>query len=574
MTSPSFAPIQCPAGRDWCGEPRRAISRRREARLRVLKQRMLRPPLSGWPADERRTLVIASIAMLGSFLVNATWSVVILPLQAAFGMSADGEVLLRQLPDMAALLITLAIAAVGTSISSRAMLVVAAALVAVGSLLATLGSNSVWLISGASLMNAGRGVVAVAAFATVGSVVTHESRRATAFATLGAVPSIVYIVGPVLAAWLMSHGGWRMVGLCWIGSSLLLAVAAWRCPGADAGPVAPAGSSRGELWTPMAAGVALLSLVQWLGSMSLHGPGSRATLVWAGVTVGATVAWILLVRWLPRPTLTGRTLRSPGLVPILIVAMIAQCGDLWFYVAAAGRFLHGLGGLEVSLFLLAAQVAALLGACAAGWLTRRIGLRASGALMLATFALAMFGANVQPADPPFALLVAVLCVAAVGELGAGVCLSQAIMSCAAPGTDRAVACCRSVSLGVGNALTLLLVVSLVSGTMGDSMRLEAQSRHASPPTVDALVDAIRDNVPTSEIGRELDLSQDQVQELRQVRREVMVDGFRAHGWVSGGMLAVAAIGFWVVRPRDQAGEPRSSGSDDGKSPGRSPGKSR
>jgi predicted MFS family arabinose efflux permease len=526
---------------------------------------MRRPPLSDWPAGDRETLLIASIAMLGSFLVNATWSVVILPVQAAFGMSADGEVLLRQLPDMAALLVTLAIAAVGTSVSSRALLVTAAVAVAAGSLLATLGSNQMWLLAGASLMNAGRGVVAVAAFAAVSAVITHEGRRTTAFATLGAVPSIIYMVGPVLAAWLMGKGGWRMVGLCWVGASLLLALAAWRCPRGNADVSSSPASGRGELWTPIAAGVALVALVQWLGSLALHGPGSRASLVWSGVTVAATVAWILLVRWLPTPSLTGRTLRSPGLVSILIVAMVAQCGDLWFYVAAAGRFLHGLGGLEVSLFLLAPQIAAFLGACAAGWLTRRIGLRASGSLLLATLALAMSVANIQPGEPPFALLVAVLCVAAVGELGASVCLSQAIMSCAGPGMDRSVACCRSVALGVGNALTLLLVVSSVAGTMGESIRHEAQERHAAPPKVDALVTAIRDNVPTSEIGRDLDLSQAQVQELRQVRREVMVDGFRAHGWVSGGMLALAALGFWVVQRGDRDAAPTSTGSGGGKS---------
>jgi hypothetical protein len=114
-------------------------------------------------------------------------------------------------------------------------------------------------------------------------------------------------------------------------------------------------------------------------------------------------------------------------------------------------------------------------------------------------------------------------------------------------------------------LTLLLVVSSVAGTMGESIRHEAQERHAAPPKVDALVTAIRDNVPTSEIGRDLDLSQAQVQELRQVRREVMVDGFRAHGWVSGGMLALAALGFWVVQRGDRDAAPTSTGSGGGKS---------
>jgi hypothetical protein len=42
-----------------------------------------------------------------------------------------------------------------------------------------------------------------------------------------------------------------------------------------------------------------------------------------------------------------------------------------------------------------------------------------------------------------------------------------------------------------------------------------------------------------------------MEELRVARREVIVDGFRAHGLLSGVVLSIAAVGFWFVR-RDAA----------------------
>jgi hypothetical protein len=226
--------------------------------------------------------------------------------------------------------------------------------------------------------------------------------------------------------------------------------------------------------------------------------------------------------------------------------MIGQCGDLWFYVGAFARFAHHLTMLQVSFAMLMAQFASLGGACVAGWLVRRAGLQSSGALLLALYSLAMFASCTVTSANPLWVLVLILSIAAVAEIGAGVCLSQAIMSRAPSGQDRAVSSYRSAAMGIGNALALLLVASSVGRAMTRSIRQEAEARETPPAAVEALVKAVRDNVPTSVIGRELDLSREHEQELRLVRREVMVDGLRAHGMVSGTVLAVAAVGFWAV----------------------------
>lgn len=507
--------------------------------------------LAHWPAGERSTLLGASLALLGSFFVIATWSLVILPVQRAFAMPAEGEIILRQLPDVAGLLVILAVGVFGASVSGSRLLAVAAAVTLPGALLATLAPSPGWLLLGASLMNVGRSVVSVAAFASVGAVIRHEGRRTSAFATLGAMPPVAFITGPVVGAWLLDAGDWRWVGGCWCAGAAMIGLAAWLSQGAAAPAPADAPRERKEPWTPLVGGITLVAVVQWLGALAQHGWRSTPALAWAGGMLAVGAIWFVLTRWLPKPSVDGRVLKVPGLLPILLVGLISQCGDLWFYVAALARFVHGLEPLQVSLAMLVAQFASLLGACLAGWLIRRSGLRLAGTLLMAIYALAMFLSGLQTPQQPLWIAIGVLCLAAPAEIGAGVCVSQAIMSRAPPGMDRQVSSYRSAATGVGNALALLLVASSVGYAMSNSMRQEATARHASPEQAEALATAVRDNVPTGQIGRELDLRPERVEELRQVRREVMLHGYRVHGWVSGIVMTVAAISFWLVR-RDDA----------------------
>jgi hypothetical protein len=69
-----------------------------------VKQVLHRALLLHWYPRERSALIGAALALFGSFLLNATWGVVILPIQRDFELGVDGEVLLRQLPDIAGLL--------------------------------------------------------------------------------------------------------------------------------------------------------------------------------------------------------------------------------------------------------------------------------------------------------------------------------------------------------------------------------------------------------------------------------------------------------------------------------------
>jgi MFS family permease len=497
-----------------------------------------------WPSRERNALLGASQLLFGSSVMNAAWHTVPLPVQQTFGLGVDGEVLLRQLPDIAGLIAVPLVGALGTGVSTVRLAAISAACALSGALLMTFAPAIGWLVVGMCMVSVGRSVVSVLALSVVASSIKDAGRRTSAFATLGAAIPTAYIIAPVLAGWLLGLGGWRWVGCVWIaGALILLASTRWFRDE----PRGPVPATRKEPWTPILAGVTLVCIVQAFGAVSLHGVLSVSALGWIAGTVAAAGAWFGLVRVLPDPSMGGATLRTPGLLPMLVVAMVAQCGDLRFYVDAVARFVHRLTPLEVSLALLAGQFAALAGAGVAGWLIRRIGIRQAGVILIGWFAASMWLSCAQSTTSPLWVTVGVFAVSAVAEVGSGVCLIEAIMSKAPGGLERQVSSYQRAAMGVGNALTLLLVTSTVSYSMGASMRRHVEdSRDITPEQVEALVDGVEDNTPTATIVRELGLGPDRLDQLREVRRGVIIDGVRIHGVVSGAVLSVAAIGFWVV----------------------------
>lgn len=504
-------------------------------------------PLAHWPANERRTLVGAALALLGAFVFVASWTSAVLHIQRGFGAGPDGEMLLRQLPDIAALLLVPSIGAFGPRMSTFRLTVFAAVGMGVGSVLMVLAPNLAVLVAGMCVVSAGRATIGVLAVAAVSSVVQGDTRRAKAFALLGTVPPIAFIAVPLLAGWLIDHGGWRLVGVIWLAAAALVIAAAGLLRSTDKpSDTAP----RKEPWTPIVAGFTLVGLVQWVSACSTDGAFTRLAGAWLVVTVVAAAVWFALARSLTDPSLDGRTLRAPGLMALLLVIMVSQCGELWFYVGALVHFVYRHSSLQTALWLLPAQLCSLVGPWLAGRLVPRLGMRKAGTLLLAAFTVSMFASCAITLDTPVWVPVALLSLASVGEYGAGVALTQSVMQCAPEGKSRQVSSYRSAFSSIGNALTLLLVAFSVRATMGDSMRAKAQAEGLPGEKVEALVKAVRANRPSAEVGHTIGLDDDQIGELREMRRGIIIEGFRTHGAVSGLVLVLATAGFWWLRRDD------------------------
>ena len=502
-----------------------------------------RMPMSDWPSPERRAVCAAALGLFGTFLVTATQSTVVYPVQQTFAAGPEGELLLRQLPDLAGLVAVPLIGAIGARVSSARMAAIAAACIGAGASLLSLAPTLAVFVLGMVLGSVGRMIISVVAFAVVGAGVAHEGRRATAFALLGAAGPAAFILAPIAASLLVMAGGWRAVGVIWCLSAITVAIAArWLRvkPGATH-------AERREPWTPILAGIVLVSVMQAVGAVFMRGVTDSITLSWIGAAVLSAAAVRVLLRRLRHPSLDLRTLRVPGLLPALGVLILSQCGDLWTYAAAITMRVDGLTPIEAAMVLLPPQFASLAGAAVAAWLNRRVGPRAGGTLMLALLAGSLFASCIETIELPMWVLVAITCVYAIGESGSSVCVTQAVLSTAPSGLERQVSSYRSVASAVGNGLATLVITGSVVFAMGESMRTAAEQHGLAPPRVKQLVEAVRSNVTNLDIAQQMQLSPERLKELREARRQVMVHGFRAHGVVSGAVITLATVAFWRMR---------------------------
>ena len=134
--------------------------------------------MSDWPSPERRAVCAAALGLFGTFLVTATQSTVVYPVQQTFAAGPEGELLLRQLPDLAGLVAVPLIGAIGARVSSARMAAIAAACIGAGASLLSLAPTMAVFVLGMVLGSVGRMIISVVAFAVVGAGVAHEGGEA------------------------------------------------------------------------------------------------------------------------------------------------------------------------------------------------------------------------------------------------------------------------------------------------------------------------------------------------------------------------------------------------------------
>ena len=265
------------------------------------------------------------------------------------------------------------------------------------------------------------------------------------------------------------------------------------------------------------------------------------------MAVTAGVIWRLLLVPEGSANALDRVIRAPGLAPMLVVQVLGQCTNLWFFVFVIDRYVHSQTPLHSALIALPAQVAGLLGARAVGWLSPRIGLRRTGTLFLAMQAVSFFVACVQTVELSIVVTAGILVVYGFFCTGSFVCLSRGVMDTAPVGAEQPVSSYRTMAGGIGSAIGTLVINMALVGAMSRSMHREAQERGHAAETTRALVEAVRNNTPNLQIAEELGLDETMLADLRAMRRQVIVDGFRAQAFTCGLVIAAGAAGFWLFR---------------------------
>jgi MFS family permease len=500
------------------------------------------PPTIAWPIHERRTVIAAALAIAGAILALVDWCQLVVPIQQSFSASGAGELLLRQVPDMAGLFALPLIGVLGARVPSRHMLLVAGSLMLAGAVTMVTAPLIGMFVPGLALLSMGRVTVLTVAVANVAEAVQDDRRRASAFATLGMMAPALELAGPPAVAWLLGHLGWRGVSGIWICAGVIVLVSSWLvAPVARQAPTVVR-----KPWAPLMMGLTLVSAVQWLSACGLHGALSTVALGWLGAGATCAAMWRVLLSPGESESL-GSLLRAPGLRPMLVVQMLGQCTNLWFFVFVIDRYVHTQTPVHSALIAMPAQVAGLLGARAVGWLSPRIGLRLVGTMFLGLQAVSLFVACVQTVDLPMGVTAGILTVYGFFSTGSFVCLSRAVMDTAPPGGEQPVSSYRAMAGGLGSAIGTLVINLALMTVMTSSMREKAQMQGHAAETTEALVEGVRRNTPNLEIAERLDFDPEELAVLRATRKEVIVAGFRSQAWVCGAVILAAAAGFWMAR---------------------------
>ena len=504
---------------------------------------MLAGRLPVWPTQEWRTVVAAALALAGGILALVDWCQLVVPIQQSFEASGAAELLLRQVPDMAGLFALPWIGVLGARIAPQRMLLGAGAFMLGGALVMAMSPVISLFVAGVALLSVGRVIVLSVAVAMVAEAVQDDRRRASAFATLGMMAPALELLAPPLVAWLLGHIGWRAVSGVWIGAGVVVLLASrLACAGVRNPPAVVR-----KPWAPLMMGLALVGFVQWLSAWAQGGILSIPSLAWLSVAVTAGVIWRLLLVPEGSANALDRVIRAPGLAPMLVVQVLGQCTNLWFFVFVIDRYVHSQTPLHSALIALPAQVAGLLGARAVGWLSPRIGLRRTGTLFLAMQAVSFFAACVQTVELSIVVTAGILVVYGFFCTGSFVCLSRGVMDTAPVGAEQPVSSYRTMAGGIGSAIGTLVINMALVGAMSRSMHREAQERGHAAETTRALVEAVRNNTPNLQIAEELGLDETMLADLRAMRRQVIVDGFRAQAFTCGLVIAAGAAGFWLFR---------------------------
>jgi EmrB/QacA subfamily drug resistance transporter len=314
-------------------------------------------------------------------------------IQQEFGVNAREMAWIFNVYVLVGLISTPLMAKLSDRFGRRSMYMLGVALFGAGSLIvASAGSHSVLLMGRAVQAIGGGGVLPVAA-AVIGDTFPAD-KRGGALGLIGAVFGIAFLIGPILAGFILKYLTWHWLFLINLPIALLLIAAAARLLPSTR----PAERKPFDL-----AGMLLLAAL--LGSLSLGLTQLDQTQAWLGVLHPQTGGLILLalvlapVFWSVEkraadPVLQPRLLRSKQMNVAGALAVgtgIAETGSVFLPSLAVSGL--GMTPHQASFWMIPTVVALIIGSPLAGRLLDRTGSKiiVQGGLLLTALGFFLFG---------------------------------------------------------------------------------------------------------------------------------------------------------------------------------------
>ncbi len=502
---------------------------------------------------DRKIVLAVVVSMAGALFCQASYNYVIRPIVEGLGADETQSALLRQAPGIGGLLAIFVAGVLVMWFGPRRCLVGAGVLTLVGYLIALLAPSMPFLTSGLVLAYVGKSAVVVIVLSLLSSRIEGKAARASAFATLAMVSPAVAMLLPPVASYLVDNVGWRAVAALWLlGGILVIAAAVFLVP-----PDGESTGKRGELWTPVLAGVVLVGLTQLVRLVPTEGLASISSLAVLGLTVAASLALLILMRRLSNPSLSFQVLRHGGFLIFLVVILLMPFSNMWFYGTIGAQYIYGLSAFTVAMIFVPIQLAGVVGARLGGVLVKARGLTFTGTAMLLGVAAMSFLCVVQSTTIPIIVPVIILMIYGACANAAQGTVTNSVMSMAPPGGEGDAAAFRSAASSLGSSLGALFLSAIVFTTISTSIADQSNAAGISPQEADRIAESMREGATSEEVSSQYSVPLDTVDQLEGYQRQGAVEGYWAQGVGSGIVLTLAAVIFYVGRRRVERHEARS-----------------
>jgi MFS family permease len=499
----------------------------------------------------RRLVAVACAAVAAAYLLPASYNYVVTPMIAEFGVGESESSLLRQVPNIAALLVIFLAGVLGQRSGERRALAAGGVLLAAGSAVVAVAPGFPVAIAGLSVQAVGATVLLVVSLGLLGARIHDDHARATAFSVYSMVSPLVFLALPLLAGLLLQYASWRPVAAVWALGGAVAAVISWRGLPADRTPAPrPGDPPRTELLTPLLAGVAAVGLVQACAHADTDGLMSRATLVRLAIGLVALGLLAVAYRRIPRPSLSLAVLHRGGAVILLVVVALWCFTQLWYYMTLAYQYVFGLSVLATALAMVPAQACAAIGARAAGGLITRFGILATGTWLLVGTGVSLLLSTAISQDGPLWWPILVTSLYSLASVAAGVPMTTALMDAAPPGEDGSASAFRSAAINAGTVLGIALVSGLVFSAYATSLQQQVAAAGLPAQQTDQIADALRTGADSEEEAAVYAVPLTEVEQIDRMQKQAYLAGIDAQGY-SGAAVSFLTAGAFVLARRRQ-----------------------
>ena len=503
------------------------------------------------PHPIRTFIVIALSVAMVTFAIS-TFDYMLVPMQEEMGFAIDTANAVLLIPEIGGLALVFVAGALGDQLGKRRMIVVGATIFTVGALLICVATSLPVVVIGRVLDGSGAIIATVMALALLGETYVEPRQRSLAFGANAALVPAMWIVAPLLGAWVVENIGWRVVGVGWIVVGIAAIAAALIILPRD-----HRAKARREMVTPLLGGVVLAGLAGAIMAASLA--STTVVLLLVAVAVIAAIALVIAMRTVKEPGLDLRLVRSFRGAASLGSVVIANTADLLFFTTLILQFRFSIETVMLALVMIPVEILGTLGGLASAPLMSRVGVVRAGVIAMLLSGLTAL--IVIPFDVGTAAWVVVVCAAVFAFFDGATSgpITARVMDLAPPGSEGAAAAHRQAWKAVGTAVGGVLAGLLVFGTFQASLTENLEQRAVPPRVASSLAAEVRDGALAADVARSYDAPPRGVVELTRDSSPTVgaaqLDAFGVAGIITSigyvaaaGLLALSAV---RVRRRPQ-----------------------